>query len=358
MEPFTRENFVLTDEDKQHGNTNWLLYTLSEHLEPNSLASAMEATFQHHVDPTELTVDGGAVPFGPRTATWRTLARIAVVGTDVPRKTLEEMSVAKKVTASMLGRCLPAQATISKQFDGFRSVAVAVSIHLDRVVTPSRARRIFDRTAHQGFQLTPYGKSLFERCQKSWPPCPEAAATYTQPVFTATPLSDLKAPPSSTKVGAAEKSEAAALMQLAAKQELLRVQSLLGTLTEYAQRLAASAVNSPADSVARDSLQRAIYEIHSRTPASPAAPSALGDSEATIFRPVPSVGLNAAQLEYLLAHQYSHNQPGWSLGNYPLPSQPWQEHFQDTNLLAALKNQHLYARAACAASHPGSPPGR
>eukprot|EP00873_Tetraselmis_striata_P046192 jgi/Tetstr1/466456/TSEL_010984.t1 len=199
--------FVVTSEDMMfgdptwlecrlsgQGNANWLLHTPSEHQEPDSLASALEATYQQHVDPAELTVDGGAVPFGPRTATWRTLARIAVVNTDVPRKTLEEMSVAKEVTASMLGRCLPAQATISKQFDGFRSVAVAVSIHLDRVVTPIRAIAIFSRVHNQGFQLTPYGSDLFARCQKSWPPRPENAIFHI-PLAPVAPAVQVELPP-------------------------------------------------------------------------------------------------------------------------------------------------------------------
>eukprot|EP00873_Tetraselmis_striata_P004832 jgi/Tetstr1/425096/TSEL_015560.t1 len=157
--------FVVTSEDMMfgdptwlecrlsgQGNANWLLHTPSEHQEPDSLANALEATYQQHVDPAELTVDGGAVPFGPRTTTWRTLARIAV-----------------------------AQATISKQFDGFRSVAVAVSIHLDRVVAPIRAIAIFSRVHNQGFQLTPYGSDLFARCQKSWPPRPENAIFHIPP---------------------------------------------------------------------------------------------------------------------------------------------------------------------------------
>eukprot|EP00873_Tetraselmis_striata_P018327 jgi/Tetstr1/438591/TSEL_027142.t1 len=140
------------------------MYPLSASLHPTSLAIVLELLFQHEVDPAELTKCGGAKAFGAHTASWRTLARVAVAGTDMPREVTynASKSVSEQVYTAMLGDCLPAQSTIDKQYDGFRSVAVAISIYLDRVVTPCRARRMFDRDGYQSFELTPYGRHLFE----------------------------------------------------------------------------------------------------------------------------------------------------------------------------------------------------
>eukprot|EP00873_Tetraselmis_striata_P018329 jgi/Tetstr1/438593/TSEL_027144.t1 len=156
--------FRVTQDDRLFGDVKWLMYPLSASLHPTSLAIVLELLFQHEVDPSELTKCGGAKAFGAHTASWRTLARVAVAGTDMPREVTynASKSVSEQVYTAMLGDCLPAQSTIDKQYDGFRSVAVAISIYLDRVVTPCRARRMFDRDGYQSFELTPYGRHLFE----------------------------------------------------------------------------------------------------------------------------------------------------------------------------------------------------
>eukprot|EP00873_Tetraselmis_striata_P002648 jgi/Tetstr1/422912/TSEL_013693.t1 len=132
------ECFALNAEDALLGDVSWLLYRVSHNLDPTNLAGALELLFQRYIDPAELTINGGEKPFGPRTASWRTLARVAAANTNVPRKVINRarMQMAKTVYRGLLGSCLPAQLTVDKQFDGFRSVAVAASIHLDRVVTP------------------------------------------------------------------------------------------------------------------------------------------------------------------------------------------------------------------------------
>mmetsp|Transcript_22002 Transcript_22002/g.56372 ORF Transcript_22002/g.56372 Transcript_22002/m.56372 type:complete len:412 (-) Transcript_22002:315-1550(-) len=175
------ECFALNAEDALLGDVSWLLYRVSHNLDPMNLAGALELLFQRYIDPAELTINGGEKPFGPRTASWRTLARVAAANTNLPRKVINSarMKMAKMVYRGLLGSCLPSQSTVDKQFDGFRSVAVAASIHLDRVVTPFRARQMFHTPGNQSFELTAYGTSVFERCQKAWPPCPENASQFT-----------------------------------------------------------------------------------------------------------------------------------------------------------------------------------
>jgi hypothetical protein len=180
------EVFLLTVEDSLHGEVDYLRCRLSTVVDQAYPALGLEMLFDR-LPLTEVKTGGadGAAPFGPKSPTWRTLTRIAAINTNVSRKLLvRSKDQAEEITARLLGPCLPHKLTINRPFDGFRSVAVALSLHLNRLVTPRRAAACFARMGHQTFNLTEYGISLLKRCRKAWPPClpPENASSMDQQV--------------------------------------------------------------------------------------------------------------------------------------------------------------------------------
>jgi hypothetical protein len=125
-------------------------------------------------------------PHGPMSASWRTAARAALVNTGLTRKVINDngsgIAGAKRVMSALLGRCMPHEDTIGKKNDGYRSVAVAMSIHLGRLISPQRASACFGRIHNQSYGLTEYGEGLLRRCgNKTWPPVPEGAAQFLNP---------------------------------------------------------------------------------------------------------------------------------------------------------------------------------
>lgn len=174
------EDFPLTVEDSMYGEADYLRRRVSNLVDQADPALGLEELFDRL--PSKEVKAEGADAAGQftrsKTHTWRTLARFAAVKTKVSRKLLlDSKRQAEEITARLLGPCLPHKRTIDRNCDGFRSVAVALGLHLNRLVTPRRAAACFARKNHQGLQLTAYGESLLKRCQKSWPPCPPELAS-------------------------------------------------------------------------------------------------------------------------------------------------------------------------------------
>lgn len=162
-------DFWLCQLDFQHGDVSLLQVPLHQLVDMTNPALGVERLLcQLHPSET------GKGEFS-KAPTWRTLAKIAAVNTRVKRKLLEPKGPATKASATLLGWCAPHASTVRQTQDGFRAVAVAMSLHLGRLVTPRRAAACFHQPRNQSWELSEYGWSLLHRCRVSWPPHPEGA---------------------------------------------------------------------------------------------------------------------------------------------------------------------------------------
>eukprot|EP00873_Tetraselmis_striata_P044941 jgi/Tetstr1/465205/TSEL_009911.t1 len=130
-------DFWLCQLDFQHGDVSLLQVPLPQLVDMTNPALGVERLLcQLHPSET------GKGEFS-KAPTWRTLAKIAAVNTRVKRKLLEPKGPATKASATLLGWCAPHASTVRQTQDGFRAVAVAMSLHLGRLVTPRRAAACF-----------------------------------------------------------------------------------------------------------------------------------------------------------------------------------------------------------------------
>lgn len=163
--------FQLTTADLDHGDSLLLKQRPSSVLPPGIDPSlGLEHYFEElfSISPGELFCNGAT--FGPRTHTWRLSARISCVNTPVRTDARLPKGLATTLMNGMLGACKPHASTVNRRYDAFRCIAIALSLHIDRIVTPRRAAGCFHRARNQNYELTQYGRQLLERCRKSWPP--------------------------------------------------------------------------------------------------------------------------------------------------------------------------------------------
>lgn len=165
-------HFPLIRADYLHGDVVLLQQSIwsLQYVDPLNPAPGLEQLFR--VLPLHETRDG-TQPFACKSHTWRTLARVAAANTRVPREHLAVKQVADTAIAVLIGEYVPHVSTMRQPYDGFRAVAVAMSLYLGYLITPRRAAACFHRPKNQEFELTAYGRSLFGRFQMCWPPHPE-----------------------------------------------------------------------------------------------------------------------------------------------------------------------------------------